>query len=239
MPTQPYTNRAGARLPGTTWVIGQNLGWNKDALKFWANREGLAGREIRRDWSGETATRAADIGTASHAMIEAHIQGYEPKLVAADLLNALANDEDREKAKRGFGGFLRWFRQTRIEVIATELFGVDEEYQTGYCIDGIGLEHAEDGTPELSTVDWKTSKGTYADHAIQVAAYTVFAEKRFTEWMGQPVRFAGAYILRVAKESGQFKHLFIPRENLELPWRVFTWLRAMHQAKPQIEALVR
>lgn len=236
MPTQPYFNAKGTRLPGVTTVLSVNLGWNKDALKFWANREGLAGREIRRDWGGSTMTRAADIGTTVHTMIEAHLLGQCPKLVAADLLTLLSCDEDREKAKRGFGNFMRWHRGTTIRVVATEVFGVDEAYQTGFCLDALALEDGEDGTPELTLLDWKSSKGTYADHVIQVAAYMHFIEEKLRLW-GIPVRLTGAHIIRVGKDTGTFKHVFWDRATLEPAWKAFTWLRALHELKRPLEAL--
>jgi hypothetical protein len=242
VPTQPYYNRRGERRPGTTYVIGQNSGWNKDALMGWANREGLAGRKIRDDkqTGGTTVERAADIGTAAHTMIEAFTLGQEPKLVAAEQLTALKNDEDRAKAKQGFANFQRWFRNSRIRIVATEIFGVDEEYQTGYCADALGLEENENGeAAELTLLDWKTSKGTYSDHAIQVAAYTVFIEKRLSEWMGHPVRLTGAHVVRVAKDTGNFKHAFWSRDSLEICWNAFTWLRALHEVRWPIEAMVR
>jgi hypothetical protein len=237
VPTQPYVNRRGERRPGTTYVIGQNCGWNKDALMGWSNREGLAGRNIRE--KGGTAERAADIGTAAHTMIEAHILGQEPKLVAAHQLSALKSDEDRAKAKQGFANFLKWFRNSRLIVIGTEVFGVDEEYQTGYTIDALGLEEGADGELELTLLDWKSSKGTYPDHFIQVAAYTVFIEKRLTEWLGRPVRLTGAHVVRVAKDSGNFKHAFWNRDSLEVGWKAFTWLRALHEVRWTIEGYVR
>jgi hypothetical protein len=235
VPTQEYRNTRGERLPGTTWVIGQNLGWNKDALMRWANREGLAGRNIR-DERGTTAQRAADIGTAAHAMIEAHILGQEPEAVAAPFLSTL-NADDRPKAWRGFTAFQRWFRNSRLVIVGTELYGVDEEYQTGYCLDALALD--QDVETRLEVCDWKSSKGTYADHFIQVSAYTVFTERRLSAAWEQKVEIAGAHVVRVDKSSGAFKHIYWPRDILEDGWRVFTWLRALHQLKFKIEAHTR
>ena len=232
MPTQPYYNARGERLPGTTWVIGQNLGWNKDPLMRWANREGLAGRNIR-DERGTTVQRAGDIGTAAHAMIEGRIQGRDPEEAAESELFVLGA-EDRKKAMQGFHSFERWYRDQRAIIVATELFGVDEEYQTGFCLDALGLSQ-----PDLDLYDWKSSKGTYADHMIQIAAYTVFVEKKLTEWFGGPVRLGGAHVLRVGKDTGTFKHLYWTRDDLEHGWRAFSWLRALHYLRPTIEAYVR
>jgi len=236
MPTVPYFSAAGVRLPGVTWVLGQNLGWNKDALMKWANREGLAGRDIRGDRS--TSNVAATIGTAVHAMIEAHIQGWDPVAAAGSELAGLP-DGDRAKVHAGFDGFQRWARNNRITVIGTELYGVDEEYQTGFCLDGLGLEEAEIGPAGLTLLDWKRTKGTYADHFIQVAAYTEFVEKKLRCWGMLPTDgyLTGAHVLRVG--DGNFKHQFWTRAQLEDGWKVFSWLRALHQVRWTIEGYVK
>lgn len=246
MPTVPYFNASGVRLPGVTWVLGQNLGWNKDALMKWANREGLAGRDIRGDRS--TSNVAATVGTAVHAMIEAHIQGWDPVAAAGSSLLELP-ESDRAKVHAGFDGFQRWSRNNRITVIGTELYGVDDEYQTGFCLDGLGLEDTsgtdQESSVSLTLLDWKRTKGTYADHFIQVAAYTVFVEKKLREWgmlppvnsFDVPVRLTGAHVLRVG--DGNFKHQFWTRKQLEDGWKVFSWLRALHQVRWTIEGYVK
>lgn len=240
MPTLPYHNSKGDRLPGVTWVLGQNLGWNKDALMGWANREGRAGRDIRGDRSSSNV--AANIGTAVHTMIEAHAQGWDPVVAAGSQLTDL-DEEGQAKVHRGYGAFKKWAKNSRIQLIATEIYGVDEEYQTGFCADALGLEDV--GMDEaildqgLSLVDWKSSKGTYADHFIQCSAYAVFVERKLETWFGRPIRLDGAHVLRVDKEHGHFHHAFWTREMLVVGWRVFTWLRALHHIKPTIEAYVR
>jgi hypothetical protein len=236
--TQPYRNAAGERRPGTTWVLGQNLGWNKDALMGWANREGLAGRSIKESRTA-TASRAANVGTACHTMIEAHILGQEPKLVAADQLSALVCDEDRTKAKQGFTSFFRWYQASSLQIIATEVFGVNEEYQTGFCADALAIEVDESGKRSFTLLDWKSSKGTYADHLIQVAAYTYFIEAMLTEWYAEPIILTGAHVVRVGKDNGNFSHKFWDRTVLEQGWRVFSWLRAIHEQRWALEAHVR
>ena len=238
MPTQPYFNKAGERRAGTTYVIGKNLGWNKEVLMNWANREGLAGRSIKESRTS-TAGRAADIGTAAHAMIEGHILGHEPKLFAANELTLLSCDEDREKARLGFANFLRWYRNSNMIIVGTEVFGVNEEYQTGFCADAIGLEEGADGALDLTLIDWKSSKGTYSDHFIQVSAYTVFIEHTLAEYLARPVRLTGAHVVRVAKDSGNFKHAFWSRECLDLGFKAFSWARALHEIHWTIEGFVK
>jgi hypothetical protein len=44
MPLYIYKTKDGLRVPGVTTVIGGNLGWNKQALMYWAWNEGIEGR---------------------------------------------------------------------------------------------------------------------------------------------------------------------------------------------------
>lgn len=229
MPTQPYMSAGGKRVPGVTTVIGGNCGWNKDPLMGWANREGLAGRDIRA--KGGTAQTAAAIGDVIHGAVEAVLLGDHDR--AIETLETAPLDQ-REPARTGFDAFASWYTQSPGLVVATELFGVDEEYQTGWCLDALRLE--DDG---LSLVDWKTSKGTYADHFLQVAAYTVFFEKAMLRWGAGSVTLTGAHVVRFDKFSGMFSHKFWPRRILDVGWNAFTWLRALHEVRWTIEGYTR
>lgn len=236
MPTQPYYNSKGERRAGTTWVLGQNLGWNKDALMGWANKEGLAGRSIRGERT--TAAVAANIGTATHTMIEAHAQGWDPVVAAGSQLTDL-QEQDQARVHNAFASFKQWLRNNRLDIIATEVFGVDEEYQTGFCADALALEQVEEGPPVLSLVDWKSSKATYSDHFIQVAAYTVFIENLIRVHTGVDCTLFGAHVLRVSKDHGSWHHTFWSRDILREGWKAFTWCRALHEIRPTIESYVR
>jgi hypothetical protein len=238
VPTQPYYNAVGKRLPGVTTVIGSNCGWNKDALMGWANREGLAGRSIRGEGGQRSVSeRAADIGTAAHSMIEAAINGQKPEKVAAKLLADLGK-KDADRARQGFVNFQRWYRQTGITIIGTEVVVIDEGYQTGGCLDAIGIEKVGK-TIELSVVDWKSSKGTYVDHFVQIAAYTVFLERFLKRWFKKEVRCSGAHVVRVSKFDGVFNHKFWSRDDLEGGWAAFTWMRKLHEVRWNLEAFVK
>jgi hypothetical protein len=228
MPTQQYRNIAGVRLPGVTTVIGGNLGWSKDGLIHWAYNLGRDGKDLNQARQG-----AADIGTLVHALVEAYIHGDSAEF---DRLKRDAPAPFLGPALDGFTAFEVWWRQSRGIIVATELWGVDEEYQTGFCIDALRIE--EDGT--LTLPDWKSSNGTYGDHLIQIAAYVRFVERKLTEWGdGTPVRMAGAHLCRFSKEGGNFVHHYWHRNQLDIAWSAFTWLRALHGVRRQIENLCK
>lgn len=256
MATQPYLIE-GKRVPGVTTVIGSNLAWNKDALMAWANREGLEGRNTRDRFS--TANTAASIGTLAHEMIEADIHHKDPEeLVVAVLAGQEGfTPEMASAARKAYKGYLRWKAGSNLKVIATEAAFVDEEYRTGGTIDAlIEMTDPVPDTPEEELVlqmgDWKSSKGTYSDHFIQVAAYTHLVERRmkdegdaffdggfpdperiefWRERLRAGARIEGAHVLRVGKDTGAFAHHFWTREQLDEGWKVFQWLRSIHHYK--------
>ena len=249
-------NAAGKRLPGVTTVIGSSLGWNKDSLIAWSNREGLAGRDVRA--RGNKAEKAADIGVAGHDMIELHVHGQDPE-TAPSL--AVLSEDDRLLAQRAFGSFVRWLSDTKIRIVGTELWGVDELYQVGYCPDGIGvggsellieapiqgkltgeleeqlIAYAQTGHA-LDLLDWKTGKGVYPEHYIQVSTYTRLLEMRLSERANMDIRFNSAIILGI-RPNGMFKHISFPRHLLDDGWLLFTYLRAIYSKRWEIEGLLK
>ena len=225
MPTRPYLNANGDRVPGVTTVIG-NLGWSRDALMRWANREGLAGRDIRGPKSRDTV--AAERGTAVHAMIEAWTHGYDPCIIAE--YQALTLDE-ADLAYVAFRSFRRWEEDSGLRLVATEIYGVSERLQVGFCLDGLALRH----TGEMSLVDYKTGKGPFPDHLIQVAQYVELCEELYGEWTGP---LDGAYILR-ASSSGVYHHVFFPNEALAVGREAFKHLLWLHKHRRQVEEFVR
>lgn len=230
MPTQQYRNSAGVRLPGVTTVIGGNLGWSKDGLIHWAYKLGQEGKDLKQAREG-----AADIGSIAHDLVESHLleDGRHDAILAA------APEAMRRPALEAYGAFERWWKQTRGVVIATELWGVNEEYQTGWCLDALKL--TDDGAIDL--YDWKSSNGTYPDMLIQIATYTEFAERDLTVWLaevlGRPVRFGEIHLCRFDKTYGNFTHHSWRRDTLAVGFSAFTWLRALHGVRRQLEQLAK
>lgn len=223
----------------------------------WANKEGREGRDINAP--GGRAKKAADIGTAAHAMIEAQIHDQDPEAVP-ELVEL--TEDGRLRAQRAFGSYLRWATDSRIRIVGTELWGVDEEYKVGYCPDAVAVRGSDleiqapiqgKFTPELeeqlieyaraghdlSLLDWKTGKGVYAEHVIQVAAYGKLVEKRLTERAGSPITF-GTFVILSVKPTGVFAHRDYPAgmQEFEDAWRLFTMLRWAHSKRWEINGLV-
>jgi hypothetical protein len=208
-PRQGYKNAHGETIPGTTTVIGQNLGWNKQQLLWWANQQGLAGKNHR-----DTATAAADIGTQAHAMVEAHIKG-------------LAVPDGDPKAVAAFNEYLEWEKRTSIKIVGSEIALVSEAHQYGSTLDAMG-EH--EGVHEL--LDWKSSNGCYPDHVIQLAAY---GENWIENHPDKPIR--RAHLCRFGKEGG-FHHHSWAWTDLQPAWLAFLHLRALHDVQKKLKGMV-
>src|SRR5262245_21829889 len=141
MPTIPYKLPDGTRIPGVTTIISTSLGWNREALMYWANQEGLAGRNYR-----DSQKNAADAGTLAHAMVEAHIN---------QTTIAIPSDADPDAvrlARLSFDAFREWFDGTRIELVETEMHLASREYRFGGTPDAVGRMK-----DKIVLLDWKTS----------------------------------------------------------------------------------
>jgi hypothetical protein len=70
MPTISYRLQDGTRVKGCTTIKGQNVGWGKDPLMYWANKMGREGKTMNE--ARNTATRP---GTLAHLLIEYYLKG--------------------------------------------------------------------------------------------------------------------------------------------------------------------
>jgi hypothetical protein len=216
MPTTTYLLADGTKIPGVTTVIGSSLGWNRGALMYWAWMEGKAGRDFRK-----TQSDAADTGTIAHAMVEAAIRGqsYTPP--------ATATDEQLRAARLSFGAWDEWASNSKLEVLATEIHLISETHRVGGTPDAIGRVRGG-----LCLPDWKTSKGIYAEHVIQLAAY----EQIWTEVTDMPLT-AGIHCCRFDKVTGGFSHHWFPSEALRPAWQAFLRLRDLYDLQKPLKAL--
>ena len=199
MPTINYKLKDGTSIQGVTTIIGQNLGWNKQQLMWWANQEGLVGRNHK-----ETAQKEADAGTIAHAMVEASLkkEGYVfPPEVDAEII---------EKALTAFKNFQHWKETVRFQVISLEEHLVSEVHRFGATPDCVAIINRN-----ASLFDWKTSNAVYADYLVQIAAYRVAWEEVHPDI---PL-VGGFYLYRMDKLSAAWTQHYW--EELPEAWEAF------------------
>lgn len=171
-----YKLADGTRVPGATTVLAEIA---KPALIAWANRLGLQGIEV-----GKYKDATAQVGTACHAMIEAHLKGEEFDRSEYDEITL-------DIAENGFLKFLGWLDNHKLEDIHAEMPLVSERWRFGGTVD---LYCTLDGVKTL--VDFKTSAtGIFDEMEWQVAgAYRTLLEEN-----GHPVE--RIIILRLGKSD--------------------------------------
>ncbi len=225
------------RVPGTTTIIGRFK--ESRALMYWANQEGLEGRPIRGPES--QSEQACDIGTFSHAMVEADIRNTPPPDLddfARDWTKKLTKASDKTpeeieahvagmlvKAQSSFDAYKEWKFQTKLIPYHTELALTSRRWLFGGCLDAVQIEG------KIALLDWKTSNGIYQDHIIQVGGgYSILWKENYPD---QPIT-GGYHILRFSKTEGDLTHH--TWSNLDLAEEAFKHMRVLFEIDKLLKA---
>jgi len=172
---QIYRNLAGQRRPGVTTILGTLA---KPQLYRWyaamerdnallpipepnAKGDPVYFAELKRD-------KAADLGTITHARIEAWLRGEE--LDPDDL-----PDDLYAQSVNGFDRFRRWWESKSFFLVASELQMVSEELQVGGTMDVAATNLSCAGSKGIIVVDIKASKASpgwpYKEMKAQAQTY--------------------------------------------------------------------
>lgn len=179
----------GKRVPGcTTSIVGQ-LGWNTQALKWWAFRVGKEGNfESLNDY-----TKPADIGTFAHAAVEADLKDEPIDLSGVP-------EEMRRTVEKIVVRWQRWKKSRVAEVLLAEEELVSKELRFGGRPDLV----FRDPDGEVWLLDLKTG-GIYAEHLVQVAAYAMLVEE------AKGIKIDTLAVLRIQRDTDGIT-------TLERPW---------------------
>ncbi len=204
----------GKRLPSVTTVL-KNLGWGSDALRHKAvelTREGL---DYEAEWG-----RAAQIGTCTHAMVDAHLNENTFILddFPADIVDA---------ALVPYQSFRNWSANNPVDLVESEFPLVSSAMRVG-------------GTPDflvrmgrdLVLIDIKTSNWVFPAHVIQVVSYMDMIE----ECRGTHVDYG--ILLRIGKD-GTSSVLKVDGEMVTNARASFYHLLELHKLKGPLEAVTK
>jgi hypothetical protein len=214
VPTSIYRTKDGKRVPGTTTIIGRFK--ESGGLIHWAWELGIDGKDYR-----QARDAAADAGTIAHLMIERFLHDEDPYTV--DGPNELV-----ELAAKGLEAFMLWWESTKVEVEATEIALVSEEYRFGGTPDAIGCIGSA-----LALLDWKTGNHVYAEHIIQLSCY-----RHLYEHNNPGKKLTRFELLRFGKEYGDFHHHSWPIEVIDLAWESFKHMRQLYDLDKKIKKVV-
>jgi hypothetical protein len=215
-PKSGYWNASGGRLPSVTTILSRFK--DSGALMKWAYTTGRDHGRLEAQGHVvptslyDVSGKAADIGTAAHAMVEASINGGDPE-TCETLLSLLPSDQ--EKARNAYRTYLDWAGMSKLEIVEQEMYMVSEVHQYGGTPDAIGVVNGQ-----LCLVDWKTSNGVYGDYLLQLAAYRQLWEENHPD---RPL-VGGFHLCRFSKDFGDFAHHYY--KELDSAWEMFKHLRA-------------
>src|SRR5688572_17778156 len=157
-PRLGYHTADGARIPSVSTILARFK--ESGGLMQWAFQQGRDGKAHLY----EEASKAADIGTCAHHMVELRMQG-RPDTELTEYLNVTLPDPMMQgKALSAFGAYEAWAKNFDVRVVAQEVQLVSEQHRFGGTPDFIGVVGNE-----LALFDIKTSNSVYADYLVQVA----------------------------------------------------------------------
>ena len=211
----------GVQVPSVTQIIGRFK--DSGALLQWAFKQGreagLAGKSTARLYDD---TRAVDIGTHVHAMVEADLHGYPMPAWPEAFM-----DEMKTAADNAFRSYKQQVGIGQLFIMPLEVQLVSARYRFGGTPDAIT---EVDGQIDIG--DWKTSNRIYPDHVIQLAAYRQLWNEAHPD---QPA--SGGRIFRFGKETGLMSERphYYDSATLDIAWKLFVAYREAWDLSQQLE----
>jgi hypothetical protein len=196
-------------VPGATTVLGLLA---KPALIPWANKLGLEGIDVKK-----YVDKTAEVGTAAHMMVQNYL--------ACTAFNDLSqfSPDTISQAENSLLSFYEWEKSHKLKPIMLERILVSDKHNFGGTLDC----YAEvDGEPWL--LDFKTGKGVYDEHAIQLAAYRQLLREH-----DYPV--AGCRILRIGRDNSEgFDDKIFGAYFLDKQWQIFQHLLGIYWLRKEV-----
>ncbi|MBB5934583.1 hypothetical protein [Streptomyces zagrosensis] len=215
---KPFLVWWAARMTAETAVA------NLPAVASIAERDATGAIDYLRNAHSRYTRLRAKVGSDAHDLFERMIRGEMVGRVHPDL----------EPYRGGFAEFLD---VVRPELVRAEDIAWSDSHEYAGSFDAIlRVRLGEDGKPDHVSgewhtliVDWKTSKSTYPDVALQMSAYAHADKIVAPDGTSEPMpAFDGAAVLHITPEGWAFKHVRIDREVFDTFLtlrRVFTWDR--------------
>ncbi|MEU7160340.1 hypothetical protein [Streptomyces chrestomyceticus] len=197
---------------------------NLPAVASIAERDETGAVDYLRNAHSRYTKLRARIGSEAHDLFERMIRGEVIGRVHPDL----------EPYRQGFAEFLD---AVRPELVRAEDIAWSDTHEYAGSFDAIlrvrlgedGKPDHENGTWHTLIVDWKTSKSTYPDVALQMAAYAHADKIVAPDGTAEPMpEFDGAAVLHITPDGWAFKPVRIDRavfDTFLTLRKVFTWDR--------------
>jgi hypothetical protein len=233
---KPFLRFWGQRLVAETAV---------KSFEFLQQMISTAGEEAAVDFlrnaPGRYTKMRANVGSEAHDLFERMIRGEGRFQERRSGEYVIRVHPDMEPYRRGFDDFLR---MVNPELVRAEDIAWSDTHAYAGSFDAIlriwVIEQPDgrwlidptrgpDSIPVLLIVDWKTSKDTYPDVALQMAAYAHADKLIDPDGLEEPMpEFNGAAVLHITPDQWAFKPVDISDEVFEIFLalrRVFDWDR--------------
>lgn len=175
--------------------------------------------------------QAAQAGTLAHDLVEqwihattqqkSELKSLSPREFATRLNVPL---ETAEQSLNAFSNFRKWATTSKFRPHHTELHLDCDEPPFHGTVDCIGKVNGD-----LCVIDWKTSKGLYADYLCQIAAYGILWNVNNQD---KPIK--GYHLLRFDKSSADFHHHYF--RELEDAEQLFLYFCDCYELLKKVEA---
>ncbi|MFJ9207487.1 hypothetical protein [Streptomyces sp. NPDC102264] len=197
---------------------------NLPAVASIAERDEAGAVDYLRNAHSRYTKLRARIGSEAHDLFERMIRGEAIGRVHPDL----------EPYRQGFSEFLD---TVRPELVRAEDIAWSDSHEYAGSFDAIlRVRLGKDGKPDHQAgewhtliVDWKTSKSTYPDVALQMSAYAHADKIIAPDGTSEPMpEFDGAAVLHITPDGWAFKPVRIDQEVFDIFLtlrKVFTWDR--------------
>lgn len=165
------------------WAVGLTVDFIREHMDLLNTDDAEKILKLAKDESGKQRDLAAEIGTAIHNWIEAHIQGHKPGM------------PDDPKVLRGVNAFLDWVDEYKVQFEWAEriLYSQKHDYVgRGDMGIRIGVKPYKRG---LYLGDTKTANNIYPEVKAQTAAYLKADEEE------SGTEYDGRWVLRISKET--------------------------------------
>jgi hypothetical protein len=195
----------------TYWAAGMVAELAVDSLEFierMAERDRAGAVQYLKGAATRYTKTRANVGSDAHDLFERMIRNQRIGRVHPDMV----------PYQRNFAAFLD---QVQPELVRAEDVAWSDTHEYAGSFDGIlRLRLDENGSPDpqgesaLVMADWKTSKATYPDVALQMSAYAHADVMIDPQGNREPMpAFDGAVVLHITEDQAAFKPVRIAEEN--------------------------
>lgn len=174
---------------------------------------------------------ACDVGTIVHEYAEkftycAELGEELPELWndTNELFSSLP-EENKEQAKKGMEAFINWYITNEVQFLNAERTVYSRQHNYIGTYDALAIINGK-----KTLIDYKTAKGIYPEHKLQVPAYIQAHEEEHKK----ESKIEQGLVLSFNKETGEIVECIIDREEVDKNIRAFNHANELNKRIKQL-----